>query len=451
MSVSSTSAVVEPAAATGASTRVRGRPLALAWVGWSLLTLLSLIDFITSIHAYLVDVQTLCQAGSCVAGQPTPETAQTLHQVGLSVGAYAALSVGLVIVAGLTYCAVAAVIVWRKPSDWMALLTTSLLITEGLVEDNYLQGFFDNPSSPWHVVGLLFSYLSPVQLLFFCAFFPTGRLVPRWMGWLLVGISLVDLPANLFPTMPLGGPIEALFVFSGFPLVAGSMIYRYRRVSTPVERQQTKWVVFGVTLVICTFLVWLVPQIILFSSLSQPGSLYDLIGHPLFAIAALFTPICICIAVLRYRLWDIDVLINKVLVYGGLSALLGALYAGLIIGLESLAGLFTAQAAQPVVLVISTLAIAALFQPVRKRIQNLIDRRFYRRKYDAEQALAAFSATLRNEVDLEQIRAQLLFVVQETMQPTHVSLWLRQPERHHPEQAHPLEPHGQVPTEPSKS
>jgi hypothetical protein len=145
-------------------------------------------------------------------------------------------------------------------------------------------------------------------------------------------------------------------------------------------------------------------------------------------------PIFIVIAVLRSRLWDIDTLINKTLVYGLLTALLGALYAGLIIGLEALAGAITGgqTTQQPVVLVVSTLAIASLFLPVRRRIQNLIDRRFYRKKYDAEKTLAAFSATLRNEVDLEHLSEHLIAVVQETMQPAHVSLWLRQPPK--PEQ-----------------
>ena len=143
---------------------------------------------------------------------------------------------------------------------------------------------------------------------------------------------------------------------------------------------------------------------------------------------------------LRSHLWDIDTLINKAMVYGSLTGLLGTLYAGLIIGLESLAGLFGGMAAQnPVALVVSTLAIFALFLPARRRIQSFIDRRFYRKKYDAEQTLAAFSASLRQEVDLEQLREQLLAAVQETMQPAHVSLWLRQPERSPRGMALPLE------------
>jgi hypothetical protein len=164
---------------------------------------------------------------------------------------------------------------------------------------------------------------------------------------------------------------------------------------------------------------------VLIPALHQPDSLYLLLSYPddFFAISILV--VTFGIAILRYRLWDIDALINKTLVYGLLTGILGALYACLIIGLSTLAGAINGQAAeQPVVLVISTLLIVALFQPIRKRIQALIDRRFYRQKYDAEKALAAFNATLRNEVDLEQIREQLLTVVQETMQPTSLSLWV---------------------------
>ena len=423
---------VEPPSAQGESeTRLHGRWLVLAWLGWSILTLLSLVDFVTSIQEYLGDVRTLCRAGSCVPGQPTPQTAQVLHQFGISVGAYAALNVGLISITGVVFCAVAAVIVWRKPNDWMALLTTSTFITQGLFEYNYLQGPLNNPASPWYAANVALSYISPVQFLFFCAFFPNGRSVPRWMGWLLAVICLVDLLPTLFPSLPFSGLVETLFVLSGFPLVVGSMIYRYRRVSTPVERQQTKWVVFGITLVLFTFMLWFVPQVISYSRLSLPGSLYDLIGHPLLTLSGLFAPICIGIAVLRYRLWDIDVIINKALVYGTLTTLLAAVYAGLIVGLENLAGLFSSQGAQPPVIVVSTLIIAALFQPLRHRIQQIIDRRFYRRKYNAARTLAAFSATLRHEVDLATLSEHLVEVVRETMQPASLSLWLRPPSHPH--------------------
>jgi hypothetical protein len=410
-------------------TRLHGYWLAVAWMGWGILALLSLIDFISSIHEYLVNVQVLCSPGSCLEGQPTQETAQVLYQLGLSVNAYAALGVGLVIISGLVCCAVAAVIVWRKPRDWMALLVSITLVTQGLYEDNYLPSIFDNPSSPWHIVGLMLGYLAPVLVLFSVAFFPNGRPVPRWIGWLLAVLCLIDLPPSLFPSMPYGGLIETVFVLSGFPLIVGSLIYRYRRVSTPLEQQQIKWVVFGITLAMVAFMGWFIPQIFLFSSLSPHGSVYDLFGHPLLVISELSIPLCIGFAVLRYHLWDIDVIINKALVYGTLTTILALVYIGLILALQYLLRDLINQNSS-VSIVISTLVIAAMFQPLRRRIQQIIDRRFYRRKYDAARIVAAFSATLRNEVDLNQLREHLITVVQETMQPAHVSLWLRSPQRH---------------------
>jgi hypothetical protein len=419
-------------------TRLHGHWLAVAWVGWSILALLSLIDFISSIHEYLVDVQVPCSPGSCLEGQPTQESAHVLHQLGLSVNAYAALGVGLVIISGLVCCAVAAVIVWRKPRDWMALLVSITLITQGLYEDNYLPSIFDNPSSPWHIVGLMLGYLAPVLVLFSVAFFPNGRPVPRWIGWLLAVLCLIDLPPSLFPSMPYGGLIETIFVLSGFPLIVGSLIYRYRRVSTPLERQQIKWVVFGITLAMVAFMGWFIPQIFLFSSLSPHGSVYDLFGHPLLVISELSIPLCIGFAVLRYHLWDIDVIINKALVYGTLTFILALVYIGLILALQYLLRELINQNSS-VAIVISTLVIAAMFQPLRRRIQQIIDRRFYRRKYDAARIVAAFSATLRNEVDLNQLREHLITVVQDTMQPSHISLWLREPDRKppHPDRMRP--------------
>jgi K+-sensing histidine kinase KdpD len=150
----------------------------------------------------------------------------------------------------------------------------------------------------------------------------------------------------------------------------------------------------------------------------------------MFVVDGKEVPFVFGTAILRYRLWDIDVLINRTLVYGTLTAILALVYFGLVVGLQFLFRDLTSQvASSPLIIVGSMLAIAALFQPLRRRIQRAIDRRFYRRKYDAAKTLAHFSAILRDEVDLNQLSEQLVEVVEETMQPAHVSLWLRKPKK----------------------
>jgi len=202
--------------------------------------------------------------------------------------------------------------------------------------------------------------------------------------------------------------------------------FRYRRTASSVQRQQIKWVVFGISLALAVFLGISLLLGTFAPEPTSPGALLAyLVGNTFIGyLAILLIPISIGIAVLRHHLFDIDLIIKRTLVYGSLTVILAAFYEGTIVVLQHLFRVLTAQDSQ-VAAVASTLAIAAMFEPLRRRIQNLVDRRFYRRKYDAEKALEAFSARLKYETDLEELNNQLVGVVRETMQPAHVSLWLR--------------------------
>ncbi len=211
-------------------------------------------------------------------------------------------------------------------------------------------------------------------------------------------------------------------------LLVIALLYRYHYASSPLQRQQTKWVIFG-TCVAGIIVVGLRIPTLIFPSLWQAGSFYRLITGPAYIVVVLIVPISFGVAILRFRLYDIDIVINRTLVYSTLTVLLATVYFGLVFAMQSILRGLISQT-NGVALVVSTLAIAALFQPLRHRIQSFIDRRFYRRKYDAARTLATFSATIRDEVDLDQLSTKLTAVVEETMQPAHVSLWLCPPKRY---------------------
>ncbi len=442
--------------APAAEPRLRGRWLTPARGIWLTLALVLLVNFVVSIPAYYGILRTICpDPQACQFWQPTPDNVTALHRLGFSVDAYAVCFTLIDVGVSLVFWAVGLLIFWRKSDEWLGLFVSFVLIIYGSfgISDTLQTTFWVNQQDV-PVLALL-SFLSGlvqwVSLGLFLVTFPTGRFAPRWTV-LIVFFWIVQFFAfYLGGVLGLSEETQGLLLLVTISLTYGStavmLIYRYLRVFTLVQRQQTKWVVFGVgTGVLVNTIANNLP--LFFPELGAPDSPYQLLG----GLGGLFTaliflpiPLCTGIAILRYRLWDIEAIINKALVYGSLTALLGALYAGLIVALVSLAGLLNDAAAEtPVALVIATLVIAALFQPARRRLQALIDQRFYRKKYDAAKTLAAFSATLRSEVDLDQLREQLLAVVQETMQPAHLSLWLRQPEQHAPEQPHRLDLREQV-------
>jgi len=259
-----------------------------------------------------------------------------------------------------------------------------------------------------------------------CSLFPNGRFVPRWTRWLLPCWIVSGIVFLVFRDVSFMYLVYNLVWLGEVVLLVIAQFYRYRYASSPLQRQQTKWVIYGGS-VAGIIVVGLTMPLYLFPSLGQAGSFYQLVIAPAYILVVFIVPLSLGLAILRFRLYDVDLLINRTLVYGTLTVILAAVYVGLVIGLQALLRGIISQDSS-VAIVLSTLAIAALFQPLRHRLQRVIDRRFYRSKYDAAKIVAAFSATLRQEVDLDQLREHLVAVVEETMQPAHVSLWLRKPE-----------------------
>jgi hypothetical protein len=410
--------------------RLQGRWIVLARLGWVALVVLTLAIFFASLPVFLAQLHTLCAGTACAVSSNQLSAGQVgaLKGIGLSLGAYAAFMVALTFAQVVVCLVVSTVIVWRRSDDRMAMLVALLLVTYGPM---IATSSVSTSPSPWQVPNQCLFFLATALFVLVFLLFPTGQFVPPWMRWTLI-VLLAGLVPNAFLapltlTTPLGW-LVVLVLLGELAVLVIVQVHRYRRVSSPLERQQTKWVVFGLAVLATLGFGGEVPALI-FPPLADPhltsGSLYQLAVGILISCLGILIPLSFGFAILRYRLWDIDILINRTLVYGTLTASLAVVYFGLIFALQYLLRGIISQN-NDVAIVVSTLAIAALFQPLRHRIQQIIDRRFYRRKYDAAKIVEAFSATLRNEVDLNQLREHLLTVVQDTMQPSHISLWLRE-------------------------
>jgi hypothetical protein len=416
-------------ARSAADTHLHGRWLQLVRIAWVIVVVLSLAVSIVDIPLEFVRLHIVCVGSSCTGQQLSTGIVQELHRMNLSIDFYAACFVILDYGFYFVWVVVALVIFWRKSNDWMALLVALFLVLFSATQigPSGSPGDVGTSYPSLHILTSFLDDLGWLSLLLFFYLFPDGRFVPRWTRVVALAYVLLNFGGILLP----GPPGVAVTFLLGVPLLAVvvgiglfSQIYRYIRVSNRLQRQQTKWIVFGVTAAVGIFI-----GLVVISSRFPSGGNYnflgEVIGNIVFSSTALLIPLSIGFSILRYRLYDIDFLINRTLVYGILTTLLAIIYFGLIFGLQYLLHGLTRET-NNVVIVASTLAIAALFQPLRRRIQKLIDRRFYRQKYDAVRTLAAFSATLRNEVELDQLREHLISVVQETMQPAHVSLWIRE-------------------------
>jgi hypothetical protein len=343
----------------------------------------------------------------------------------------------------------------RNPIGWICL-AAGITWMLGMVSGSYvLYGLrMARPGSvPYPAaVGSLSEFLPPTAILlgtFLILLFPDGRLPSsRWrpVAWLCGAVIVTNLVVGILVpgALPEVRNVRNPFGLEGqpwladaneaigllFPLCllasASSLLLRYLR-SREEVREQIKWLAFAAS-VVALEVSGAVIHGVFFSS-GAAGSTDPLLGNVLEDTITLSfggVPVAIGFAVLKYRLYDIDIIINRTLVYVSLTVMLATVYLGGVTATQALFRTFAGQDDLPqLAIVVSTLVIAAMFSPLRRRIQTFIDRRFYRRKYDARKTLEGFSARLRNETDLDGLNAELVTVVRETMQPEHVSLWLR--------------------------
>ncbi|MGD8584608.1 MAG: hypothetical protein PVH65_11900 [Chloroflexota bacterium] len=334
---------------------------------------------------------------------------------------------------------------------WLLIVVAALLPSDALTA--FLLGNISDPlpNPPFLLYfAVWFSQVGWLLLifptLFIALLFPTGKPPsPRWrwvagygLGLMFIFWSMAVLAKDYIPnenyglTWSLQNPIGLLsnssidaIVFPWWLLGLGSfallcvasLVVRYRR-GRMVEREQIKWLLFAAGLFA---LVYIPPLVLIRSAGDSPLAV---ISDLLLPLGLLGFPIAITTAILRYQLWDINVIIRKTVVYAVLTALLALVYFGVIIVLQNIFEAVSGEQSA-ISIVVSTLVIAALFAPLRRRVQDFIDRRFYRRRYDAEKTLSAFAQFVRDETDLEALRAELLRVTQETMQPEQVSIWLK--------------------------
>jgi hypothetical protein len=395
-----------------------GRWLLLARLAWVALT-----TIVVGLHVASIPYAYAREIGSLNVGRLTSEQVRIFKDLGLTPEFYAAYTVALPVGTMLVFTAIATVIFWRRSEDRMALFVASTLAVFGgaALTSEVPQALAAAHPALWFPVHLL-NYLGQVAfgVLFYA--FPDGRFVPRWTRWLAVMVALLYVPNVFFP----GSSLDLL---GGLPFIGflGSLViaqaYRYRWVSSPAQRQQTKWVVFGVAVALVGFVTLLTFANFVLAPESM-GPLSEMAAETLVYGFIVLIPLSIGFAILRSGLYEIDIIINLTLVYGLLTVTLIALYFGGIVLLQSAFVALTGEQSTLAV-VASTLLIAALFNPLRRRIQSFIDRSFYRRRYDARKTLEDFSVKLREETDLEALNSELVGVVRQTMQPAHVSLWLR--------------------------
>jgi hypothetical protein len=352
----------------------------------------------------------------------------TVQRVALVLGAL------LSILSAVLSIALAVLLFFKKQTDRMALFLSFYLLGYGILMVGPLEHFlpFWFPASG-NLALILQSALFALPTIVLILIFPNGIFAPRWTRWLVVPAGALMLLAFFVIRNPdeivRGNTITAvsIYVAIGVLLVVafGVQFYRYFRFYSPLERQQAKWVVYGFVVSYVALMLVSIPYYYLQNL--PPGTPFPwwaALGGLGWWLGLMIQPLAFTFAILRARLWDIDVIVRRTVLYAVVTFLLALIYFGSVISLQQIFARLAVGQPNELVTALSTLAIAALFVPLRNKIQAAIDQRFNRKKYDAQKVMEKFSQTVRDETDIDKLTNELVNVVNETMQPKSVSVWL---------------------------
>ncbi len=409
----------QPGSGKRGATDTRDARLAGWWLALARIVAMAVIAVTVGLGVYALALwprlATPCEdaLNSCLLA---PEQVAPLSRLGITpIGLTLAIVAMYCVVIGLAN-GVAALLLWRRSDDAMALLVAVTLV----LLPAFFTPMYQALSGEWRVAGEVLNRLGGISFLLLLGLFPSGRFAPRWVWLPLLALGVIGSGNGALPVA-----VVLPLVLGSVLGIIGGQIYRYRSVSTLVQRQQTKWAVAGLILAVLVNQLFWQPEGWL-PVLQRKDSLYTLLLYPDFALIIGIISVTFGVAILRYRLYDIDVIIRRTLIYGVLTAILVGLYLGIVIGAQIMTQRLTGKPGQqPVVIVATTLLIAGLFAPLRRRVQAVIDRAFFRNRYDTAITLASFGSKLRMETNLAVLCEQLIEVVEQTMQPERIQLWLR--------------------------
>ncbi len=394
----------------GVNTTLSGQQLTLLRIVWAVLVVLILVIFFAGVPLFYAQFQTVCESPVCTI---SPQQAQVLGQLGISIKGFALANLAFALLWACVWFAVGAVLAWHKSNDWMGLLASGMLILQGTSGVTVVARA---SSSVWQLPSLLLNDLAFVVLSLVFFLFHDSRFVPRWTRWIVVLLVVVGGLDVLFPD---AGVFYVLLTFGGSVSYVAAQLYRYWRVSNQAQRQQTQWVIYSVSVVIV--FNFLLASPLLLPAFSPPGSVYFLFAQPVLMLTTLFFPLSIGIAILRYQLWDIDLIIHRTLVYGILTFLVAGLYV-LIVG-----GLGAALQAQGnlALSLVATGLIAVLFQPLRLWLQRRINRLLYGQRDEPYAVITRLGSRLEATLAPDAVLPTIVETVAQALKLPYAGILLR--------------------------